>query len=164
MKSWSAQALHGSTLTTARSPFVRGGRCWSKRPGMQSGGFGVILIPFRFGSLGEINENKVVTETFYIYAAFLKEPSVGVKLFGKVSDSFSNFDGYSASKRLPTAQNFPMTIPVTRPTNSQTSNMNIKFIASPPYFYGERSAMSMPNHREGSKEKERSNGATTKRS
>ena len=116
------------------------------------------------GSLGEINENKVVTETFYIYAAFLKEPSVGVKLFGKVSDSFSNFDGYSASKRLPTAQNFPMTIPVTRPTNSQTSNMNIKFIASPPYFYGERSAMSMPNHREGSKEKERSNGATTKRS
>ena len=49
-------------------------------------------------------------------------------------------------------------------TNSQTSNMNIKFIASPPYFHGERSAMSMPSHREGSKVKERSNGATKKRS
>ena len=69
-----------------------------------------------------------------LYAAFLKESSVGVKLFAKVSDSVSIFDRYRKSKRLPTAQNLPMKIPVTMATKSQTSKMNMTFIASPPLF------------------------------
>ena len=75
-----------------------------------------------------------MAETISIYAAFLKESSVGVKLFAKVSGSISILDWYRASKRFPTAQNFPKKTPVTKATKSQTSKMNIMFIASPPLF------------------------------
>ena len=40
-----------------------------------------------------MNENELVIETVSIYAAFSKSSSGGVRLFAKVPDSFSNFDG-----------------------------------------------------------------------
>ena len=61
-------------------------------PGKLSGGFGQIRTQCHLGSLGEISGNKAMAETISIYAAFLKESSVGVKLFAKVSGSISILD------------------------------------------------------------------------
>jgi hypothetical protein len=86
------------------------------------------------GATGSHHESKAVIEAIPIYADSSTGPSIGVKLSTKVSDSISNFDRYRASKPLPAAQNFPKVTPITKATNSQTSIINIEFIASPPLF------------------------------
>ena len=107
-------------------------------------GFGIILIPYHLGSLGAKSESEAVIEVIPVYATSSVWPSIGVILSTKVSDSISNFDRHCVTKRLPAAQNFPKVTPTAKATNSQTSIMSNAFIASPPFFHGERNAMNMP--------------------